>query len=168
MKLMSQNTKNNLGFTLIELLVAIAILGGISVLNVRLLWDTLATKTKQNSIESSSESFRFLVSTISEAIQSSQSIIITSPSLITIKGTPCRIIRLNGTIAEQATDNTACSPSVFKPMNQPEISLQKLQFIASGTPPQAVNIIIQGNYKDNLGIGHSFNYSTKVAARTIL
>lgn len=163
------NTKKNQGLTLIELLIATAIMGIISLSSVRLLWGTLATRAKQHSIETSSDSSRFLISTITEAIQSSQSIGVSSPfsSSITIKGTPCRIIRLNGNIIEQAIDdNVACNPVTFKPMNQPEISLQNLKFSPQGTPPKAIKIEMSGVYKDSV-TDHPFNYSTTVSVRNL-
>ncbi len=167
---MLHNIKKKQGFTLIELLIASAIMAVISLSSVRLLWGTLATRAKQNSIEASADSSRFLLSTITEAIQSSQSIGISGPSSsITINGTPCRIIRLNGNVIEQAIDNnTPCTFTTvtFKPMNQPEISLSNLTFTPQGIPPKSIKIEMSGMYKD-LVTDHPFNYTTTVSVRNI-
>lgn len=165
------NTKKNQGLTLIELLIATAIMAVISLSSVRLLWGTLATRAKQNSIETSSDSSRFLISTITEAIQSSQSIGISSPfsSSITIGvgSTSCQIIFLNGTTV-YSNDNPPCNPdtSIAKPMNQSEISLQTLKFTPQGTPPKAIKIEMSGFYKDSV-TDHPFNYSTTVSVRNL-
>src|SRR3990167_2762375 len=62
------------GFTLVELLITIGILSILSMLSVRLLWDTLSIRSKQYAIEYSSDDFRLAISGMTNAIQSATTI----------------------------------------------------------------------------------------------
>lgn len=168
---MLQNIEKNQGFSLIELLVAMAIMGGISLVSVRLLYDTLSTRSKQYSIERSTDSIRPIFSTISSAIQSAQSVSVISPTQIKILGntdsvtgtTPCFQFQhnsINKTI-EQISDDSNCNTGVTK-MTADNIIINQFQF--SSINQGLITISVVGIYKDNMG-EHSFNYSTSVVNR---
>lgn len=175
--------KTNLGFTLVELLVAIVIFAGVSMVGVQLLWDTLSTRSKQTSIESSSDNFRLFVSTLTKAVQSARSVKVDPADLskieitakIDVTGEPCRTIKLNTTdqTIVQATDNTLpfCQPpddsASFSPLTKPEIKIQQLEFSSPGNSVQVVTIKIKGVYEDNLG-DHPLDFQTTIMPRITL
>ncbi|MDP3955471.1 MAG: prepilin-type N-terminal cleavage/methylation domain-containing protein, partial [bacterium] len=113
---MLQNIKKNHGFTLIELLVAVTIMGAISAVSVKLLYDTVSVRSKQYSIENSADSVRLILSTMSSTIQSGQNITFPSANSIKIMGytdkttniTPCWQFQYNSTkkTIEQIKDET--------------------------------------------------------------
>lgn len=164
--------KGNFGFTLVELLIATAILGGLAVVGVQLLWDTVTTRAKQSSLEGVQDNFRFVTSTLTRAIQDAKSIDIKSATAIEIMGEPCRTIRWNSvdkTIEQAIDDSPSCVPptSGFVPLTKTEMSIQSLDFSPVGNLPKTVTIKIQGIYQDGLG-EHPLNFQTTVAPRITL
>lgn len=176
MKLMSLRIKKfDFGFTLVELLVAIAILGGLSLVGVQLLWDTLITRSKQYSIEESSDNFRLFASTLTKSIQSAATVSIPDSSTIKITGSPCRTLRFNflaKTIEEAQKeaigDPPVCSPpdTGFIAVTKDKLTIQSVEFSpVSVLPSSTITIKIQGFYKDTQG-EYLINFETTVTPRT--
>lgn len=164
--------KGELGFSIIEALVILAIFGTLSIIGMNLLVDTLATRSKQTSIEGASDNFRLFTSTITTAIQSARSISIPDSSTLKITGNPCRTVRLNlaAKSIEQAIDSSpSCLPpeSGFAPVTKDEIIIQNLEFSPIGDLPKFVTIKIDGFYKDGLN-RHPINFSTTITPRIAL
>lgn len=164
--------KKNSGFSLIELLVATAILGSISIVGVQLLWDTLSTRSKQYSIEGSSDNFRLVITNVTKAIQSAKSVSIPNSSTIEITGTPCRTIKLNAdnqAIEQAIDDSPSCMPpdSGFLPITKEEIDVQTIDFSPIGDLVEVVTIKFEGTYKDSLG-EHPIYFNTSAAPRVTL
>lgn len=176
---MSPNIKKNQwlalrdskGFTLIELLMATAIMGAVSFVGVQLLYDTLSTRSRQYSIENSVGSIRPIISTISSAIQSAQSVMVVGSTQIKIVGNtdpttgaiPCLQFQYNAAdkTIEQISDESDCTDPATR-ITPESIEITKFQF--SPTPSSIITINIAGLYKDNLG-ERPFNYSTSVVNR---
>jgi prepilin-type N-terminal cleavage/methylation domain-containing protein len=66
------------GFTLVELLVSVTILGLTSIIAVQSLYDSLSIRSKQQTIENSSDSFRIVVRLITNAVVEAKSVDISS------------------------------------------------------------------------------------------
>lgn len=181
MKLMSPVIKNQKGFTpiksgftLVELLVATAILGIISVIGVQLLWDTITTFSKQNSIEASSENLRTFIDNFTNDIQEAKSISVPNSNTIEITGNICRTIKYNPTqkwIEEAQDKSIPCTPpdstALFIKVTQEEIVINRFEISPTGLLPETVFFQIEGFYKDSLG-QHPIKFSSNVTPRVTL
>ncbi|MDP3998941.1 MAG: prepilin-type N-terminal cleavage/methylation domain-containing protein [bacterium] len=167
---MLQHTdKNSQGFSLIEVLVAIAILAGLSFVSTQLLWDTVTTRSKQVSIEGSSDNLRFFTQTLTKSIQSAKSVSIPDTSTIKVTAQPCRTLRFNSSLQtiEQAVDDSAsCVPPTagFQTLTKDQITVTFFEVSPVGDFPQAVTIKLQGTFKDGLG-EHPIDFITTVSPR---
>lgn len=167
---MLQHTKlRSDGFTLIELLVALAVFGGISIAIVGSLYTILITRSKQLSIETSASMSRAVLTTITNGIVGARQVAIPSPDTIEMTGSPCRTIRKNGSIIEQAIDDTAsCVPpgSGFAQFTPDGITVTSFTaMLDSGGG--AINIEFGGTYSDSFG-SHDFEYTTSAVPRITL
>ncbi|OGK61355.1 hypothetical protein A3G65_01305 [Candidatus Roizmanbacteria bacterium RIFCSPLOWO2_12_FULL_37_7b] len=171
--LMLRNTKSSQkGFTLVELLIAAGILSILSIVSVRLLWDTLSIRSTQYAIEYSSDDFRKAISTMTLAIQSATTITIPDSATLEISGEPCRTFKYNTTSKslEQALDDSpTCEPptSGFTQMTQNEIEITTFDFSPIGERPEIVKIDMEGSFSDSIGT-HPFSFYTTVASRITL
>lgn len=159
------------GFTLVELLIAISIVGIISAVATQLLFDTVTTRSKQQSIENSSDDIQFFVFDITKSIQESKSINIPDAQTIEIsKDTECIKMRYNSPdlSIEKAIDaNPPCNPSLFVKTTQENTKITKLDFSPIGFLPKTVNIKVEGSVKDAFG-DHPINFETNVMPRVSL
>lgn len=174
LKLMSHVTKNIGGFSLVELLVATAIIGIISVIGVQLLWDTLTTFSKQNSIEASSENLRTFIDNFTNDIQEAKSISVPNSNTIEITGDICRTVKYNPTQKwiEEAYDRVVpCTPpdssALFVKVTQEEILIDKFEILPVGLLPKTVFFQIEGFYRDSLG-EHPIKFSSNITPRVTL
>src|SRR4030042_2122809 len=174
------------GFTLVELLVSIGIIGIISVISTQTLWNSITTRSKQDSIEVSSENFRTFTKNLTNYIQESNSVDISSDSKIiklVKKGTDtevdvCRTIRYNSTkksIEEAAVIGVGCIPtedsSLFHIVTEDEGRLEVDTFTLSptGLQPNTVTVTIIGQYLDLLGEPpHPISFVTTITPRIAL
>lgn len=169
---MSHNTKFNpaskQGFTLVELLIAVTILGGLSVMGVRLVYDGLSYRSKQRGIEESSETVRALMSKITAPIQTATTIIIPSSTQLTVNGytssggTYCTSIRLNGTAVEATSAATGCN-SGYIALHSSSIEINSLLFASDSGHLGVVNASISGQYKDSLGTHQFYDHTTVIS-----
>ena len=169
MKVMLPNINKNYGFTLVELLVAIGIIGIISVISTQLLWNTVTTRAKQESIEVSSENFRTFIKYLTNSIQEAGSINIPNSSTIEIKGKICRTIHLKADKIEEAQSFAAnCLPpdtsASYLRVTPVGVELDTYTFSPTGLNPDSVTITIIGIYRDSLG-EHPINFVTSVTPR---
>lgn len=164
--------------SLIELLVAATILSGLSLVGVQLLWDTLSTRSKQVSIEASSDNLRFLINTLTKSIQNADRVEVVDSATLKIKGDPCRTIKFDSenSLAKQAINEIVppeeeCQPpeetATFQSITKKTIKINHLGFFSESDPPRVINIKIEGYYQDNLG-DHPIYYETAVAPRVTL
>lgn len=181
MKLMSPVIRNQKGFTpiksgftLVELLVATAILGIISVIGVELLWDTLTTSSKQNSIEVSSENLRTFIDNFTNDIQQAKSISVPDKYTIEITGDTCRTIKHNAIqkwIEEAHDQSVPCVPpdstAFFTKVTQEGVVIDKFEISPTGLLPGTVFFQIEGAYKDSLG-EHPIKFRSSVTPRVTL
>lgn len=172
MKRMLQPTKKTAGFTLIELLVATVILAGISVVSVQLLWDSVSLRSKQTSIEQSSDNFRLLINNLTKEVQGAQSISVPNAETLEIVSSPCRTIRktADGKGIEEATSTVdPCTPptSGFVKITQDQFAVRTLEFTPLGTILKSVTMKIAGDYKDSLG-NHPVDFQTTISPRVSL
>lgn len=163
---------NTKGFTLIELIVAIGIFGALSLVSVKVLWDTLSTRSKQYSIENSTSAIRPVVATLTQSITSATSINVASASQIQITGSPCRTIQLNSTsksLEQVTTTGTPCTPGIsgFSSLTPSTVSITTFTLSPTGLQPKVILISIAGTYKDSLG-SHTFTYNFSVSPRVSL
>lgn len=161
------------GFTLVELLVSVAILGAISLVTVQMLWDTLTVRSKQVSIENSSDNFRLLISTLSRSVQSAQQVSVPNSSTLEIKGSPCRTIRLtgDGSIEEAVDSSVGCVPpsSSFRKITKEGITITKFELLPEGSNLKSVTVAIQASFKDPLlPEPDEYSFQTTMVPRSVL
>jgi prepilin-type N-terminal cleavage/methylation domain-containing protein len=159
------------GFTLVEILIAITILGGLALIGVRLIYDSLSYRSKQRGIEESSEAVRALFSKITAPIQTATTIIIPSSTQLTVNGftssggTYCASIRLNGTAVEATNAASGCNTGYIA-LHSPSIQINSLSFASDSGHIGVVNASISGQYKDSLGT-HAFYDHTTIFSRAM-
>jgi prepilin-type N-terminal cleavage/methylation domain-containing protein len=167
---MLQNTDSKNGFTLIELIVAIGIFGALSLVSVQMLWDTISSRSKQNSIENVSSTIRPILATLAQAIESASQISITG-SQIKITGFPCRTIDLYDYRIWQSIDSSpTCNPpaSGTDPLTPlpPTFSVSEFTLTTPSTL-NVINITIGVTYKDSLG-SHTLYATTSAVKRATI
>lgn len=168
---MLPNTKG--GFSLLEVIIAVAIIAGLSIVSVQSLWDSISTRSKQYSLETSASVMRQTLSTMTQAIISSNQVSIdVSSTSIKITGSPCRTIQLNSvahTIDQAVSAVPSCTPptSGFSAMTPSNVTINSFTLNPTGSGVTTVTLTIAGVYKDSLG-SHSFQYDTTVSQRTTL
>ncbi len=156
------------GFTLIELLIAVGIIGIISVVTVNLLFSTVLNRSRQNSIQYSSEDVRNFMELMSKNIKEANSVDLISPTEIKITGYDCRTFHLEGTSVAMAVDTTSpvCTPPISN-STDPKITdkdtyVDVLNISKSGS---TITVVISGKHKDSFG-QHDFSYNTLITKRT--
>lgn len=150
---MLHDIKKNCGFTLVELLVAIAIIGIIATISTQLLWDTVTSRSKQDSIEVSSENMRTFIDNLTNYIQEANSITIPDSSTIKIKGDICRTIQYDSEkkkISEGIITTAGCeAPDMADiEITQEGIDITKFEFSPTGPHPSTVSLKIE--YDDTM------------------
>ncbi len=172
---MESKSGNFSGFTLVELLVAIAIVGIISVISVQSLYDSISFRSKQYSIEDSSDNYRSLVKLITGSVLEAQSISILSSSEMEIIGEGiCRTIVYDGTASVrygQATGASCIPPDCSAPdylgcapLNGNGVLISNFSLSPIGTSPGIVTLELEGISKNSLG-EHPFKYQTTITPR---
>lgn len=159
--------KNTFGFTLIELLIAIAVISIISVVAIRVLYDTVATKAVHYAISGSNQEVRALIGTLTTAIQSANNVAIPNSTTLSLRGDPCQTIRQNGTQLEIATAYGAgCIPptSNFVPLTNSHLVVSNFSLSPITAMASYLNLYLDGTYTDNLGT-HAYQYQTTVNPR---
>jgi prepilin-type N-terminal cleavage/methylation domain-containing protein len=160
------------GFTLIELLVAVGIIAVLSVLSTQLLFNTVTSRAKQQSIAESSTAFRSITQTLATSIMEAKKVSVPDISTLKITANTCKTYHYNTTnkSLEVAEDiNPSCIPptSGFIRINNPDIEITKLEFTPVVSLSEKVNIVIEGESKNSLG-SHPFSFSTTVVPRVKL
>lgn len=150
---MSHNTKTGKkGFSLLELIVGIAIISVVSLVSVRIVYDTVTSRSIQLAREGASQQTRLITQLLTEAIQSADLINIPTQTELQITGAPCKTIRFNLTNAslEQAIDsNSGCTPpfTSFSRLSDGRIKIKSFALSPTATNPLVINVIMEGNYK---------------------
>lgn len=166
---MLHNIKNSCGFTLIEVLVSAGILALTAGILMGSLYTILSVRSKQQSIESSTSSVRVVLTTIANAIETAATSPTVSGNSVSIKGTPCRTIRLTSGVLEQATlDDPNCTlplTSGFAALSPPGVTIATFNPVKN--PDASISISLAGTIKDSFG-SHDFNFQTTVTPRVTL
>jgi prepilin-type N-terminal cleavage/methylation domain-containing protein len=168
---MLHDIKKSRGFTLVELLVATAIIGIVATISTQLLWDTVTNRSKQDSIEVSSENMRVFINNLTNYIQEADSINIPNDATIEIKANTCRTIRYNSAdhnIEEAKITSDGCnapdSTAIFSPLTQQDITINSFGLLPTGPNPSILTLTIAGTYQD-LGGEHPLNIVTTITPR---
>jgi len=165
--------KNNLrnGFTLIELLIAMVVIGVISAVSTQILFDTLTVKSKQNSLEQSTDASYVIIEQIVSSLKTAKSVNIPNANLIEIQGDAlCVNYRYNlvNLSIERAQDvNPPCSPDLYLTLTRQDTKITNFNFSPPGFLPENVSILIEGESQNSLGV-HPFKYQTSVVPRVSL
>jgi prepilin-type N-terminal cleavage/methylation domain-containing protein len=166
---MSLNTKK--GFTLIELLVGIVVIGIISTVATRMIYNMVSYRSKQFAIEDTSDSFRNFILTFSNEVRGSRSINIISANKVEIDlgDGNCVAYRYQGDpdyTIEMSTDSlSSCtSDPSFSSILQGSIDVGSIAFSPVGNGAVLVQIDISGKYKDSTG-DRPFTFKTTVSKR---
>lgn len=164
------NQINSQGFTLVELLVAIAIMGIISVVAVRSLYDIVSVRAKQQSIEISSDSFRTLTRLITKSVIESNNVDVPNNHELNITGNnSCETLRYDPSTASvlyAKVSMAPCTPpnSGFTTLTDPDLVINNFSLTPTGTDIKVVSVEIDGFYKNSLG-DHPIKYSTTITPR---
>lgn len=154
-----------------EMIIAVAIFGGLSVISVQALWDTLSTRAKQYSIESATATLRPMLSILENSITAASQSSVLSATELQIVGTTCRTIKLVGTAIVQQVSTvappcTAPTSGTFETLTPSGYEVSSFTLSPTGSP-DLINIYIKGQYKDSLGV-HPFEATTSASARVAL
>ena len=157
------------GFTLIELLVAAGIISVLAIFSTQLVFDSITTRSKQYSIQDSSDNVRTFLSDITDAVVGASQVAIPNSSTVEITSVVCKSFRYNAVelSIESAIDaSAACAPptSGFTKITRDDIEISLLQFGPVEASPDFVTLSLVGEYKDSLG-SHPFNYQTTLVPR---
>lgn len=160
---------SNKGFTLIELLVAIAIVGIISIISIQSLYNAVTIRSKQYSIEDSSDDFRSLIKIITKEVVEGRNIKIPNSHQIMITGDgSCTTVSIEVQTVKYLQVSTPCTPPTVGLTNilgsNFTIDTVKSYFSPVSDPARVVSIYIEGVYKNSLG-EHPFKYQTTVTPR---
>ena len=157
------------GFTLIELLIAASILGIISIVSVKLLFSTVLSRARQNSILTSSEDVRNFVSKLTTAVKEADNVNLISSTELQTDGITCYTFKMESGTLKYASDDTAdCVP----PSSLEAITDSSVEIYEPGgsVPPifaidgSKVDLKLSGKTKDSFG-NHEFFYETTVVQR---
>ena len=163
---MSQNTKNK-AFTLIELLVGIVVIGIISLVAMRIIFNMVNYRAKQFAIEDTSDSFRDFISNFTTNVRNASAVTIDgSGSIIEIVGDNCVSYRLNSSVQTIEKSQASASPcnGSYNRILQDNIKINAFSLSPVGVGVSVVNIDIQGSYVDSTE-ERPFTYTTSVAKR---
>jgi len=173
---MSALTKKNNGFTLIELMVATVIMAAVSLVSVQMLWSTVLVRSKQQSIEDSSDDIRQILSKISKNIVSAKKIIsVTDYNMQIVDNSDyCHKIYLQSSvIIESNYSDSGCVNIISPTLNLTSVKITNV----SENPPvplfkkesgnNLITITIVGKIKDNLG-EHTISAATSAVPRNNL
>lgn len=157
------------GFTLLELLVATTILSVISVVTTNILFETITTRSKQYSINSSNNEVRDFINEISKSIQEAYNIDIPNSNLILISGKECTAYKHNlvNSSIELATDTSSnCTPptSGFVQVSSTNFKVDNLTFSPISNQTRSISLNLKGIYKI-ANQSHDVNFSTTVFNR---
>lgn len=182
---MLQNTnnkshKNCQGFTLIELLIAIAVFGIISVISVQGLYDIVAYRAKQQTIEDSSDSLRTITRLISKSVTEADKVTVedSGTTLKTENNQECHTFKYDsGNILHRSSKSidateddpgTPCTPPSPDPTDiitvEDLVKIDEFTLSPVGTNVQTVTLEIRGEYQSSLG-NHPINYTTTITKR---
>lgn len=154
-----------------EMIIAVAIFGGLSIISVQALWDTLSTRAKQYSIESSTSTLRPILSVLENSITAASQVNVVSATELRIVGATCRTIKLVGSAIVQQVSSvsppcTAPTSGTFETLTPPNYQVSAFTLSPIGSP-DLINIYIKGQYADSLGI-HPFEAVTSASSRVAL
>lgn len=157
------------GFTLIELLIAVAVIGTLSVVTTKLLFSSVLAKSKQQSIEVSTNTIHLFLAEVTKLIQEAQSVSLPSTNSIEIvNSSGCTRFRyITGSIEKAFDANTPCNATTYSKVTDNDIKISSLQFSKYPSVsylPNSVAISILGVINDPFG-EHPFNYETTVFPR---
>lgn len=153
------------GFTLIELLVAASLVGLVSVVSVKLLFSTVVSTARQQSIQVTSQDVQVLVDSLTKTLKESKRVIVTSPSEISTEGSTCLTYRLVSHSIEMAEDTAAecvIPTSGFTKLTSDNTYVDSFSITKSD---YEISIAVSGHTKDPFG-KHDFSYTTSVVKRT--
>jgi prepilin-type N-terminal cleavage/methylation domain-containing protein len=165
------NQRQSAGFTLIELLIGMALVAALSAATINLLYDVTTTRSKQYSLENSSDHLRLILNDITRSIQSGRLIDIDTASL-KITGSPCTTYTYDADAASlsRTTDPTAgCTPpeTGLDILHPDELKITSFVVTPLGNSPAVVNLSIEGEYRNSLG-QHPLIYQTTITPRISL
>ena len=164
---MLHNIKNVRGFTLVELLVAVAIVGIISIISVQSLYDAVSIRSKQYSIEDTSDNFRSMIKLITKEVMGGKNISIINSGEIKIKGdVSCVTITYvsgSGSVLYSRSTDTLCIPPTLN-ISGRNIQISDFSLSPVSDLPRVVSLYIKGVYKNSLG-DHPFEYQTTITPR---
>ncbi len=174
---MLQNTKK--GFTLIELLMGIVVIGIISTIAMRMIYNMVSYRSKQFAIEDTSDSFRNFISTFSNEVRSAKMLNVSA------SGEAVEIIFIDDscvTYSYSSTDKViqrsggSSSPCVANPsaiLPKEKFRINKMVFSPIGNDQRYINISIPKSisgvfedsvYYDKLG-ERPFQFNTTISKR---
>ena len=157
------------GFTLVELLVAIAIIGIISIVGVRILYDVVSIRAKQQTIEDSSDSFRVLARLITKSVMESQSVSVPNSHELRIIGEDhCQTIRydpVTGSILHSKITNPCTPPDAgLIKLTSDDLVITNCNLSPTGVSVKVLSLELQGYYKNSLS-NHPLVYKTTISSR---
>lgn len=160
------------GFTLIELLVAIVIVGIISVVSVRTLYNMVSYRSKQFAIEDTSSSFRDFINGVTLEIKGAQNVSVPDATNLKITNSSlCTAYRYNNVTKtiEKTTDSASNCTNGYNPVLDQNIVIDlgmggAFSFSPATSSAEFVSVNVKGKYKDALG-ERDFSYNTSVTKR---
>ena len=163
----------NNGFTLIELLVAIAAVGVLATVSVNLLYSTVLSRSRQNSIATSSNDIRGFISGLTKDIKEANLVDVKSATEIRFEVLDdlCKAYYLDDKSIKLAVNEiSGCAPpdpdpGTDKSVTSPSTEVAVLEFSPVSSDPESVNVKISGQSKDSFGT-HDFSFETAVVPRT--
>lgn len=151
--------------------MAVAIIAVISIVSVQTLYDGVAIRAKQYSLETSSESSRIFLKKITKAIIEAGNISVSADNheIEIVDENMCRMYvfdSANKRILYSETMGQICTPPVAgsKGIMDDEIEITKLTFSPAGESVTFIDLEIDGIFKDSLG-NHPIRYKTSITPR---
>lgn len=160
-----QKLAKSRGFTLIELLIAASIIGVISVISVKLLFSTVLSRARQESIQTSNEDARMIMELIGKTTREAKRLTVDTPTELSTEGNVCRTFRLNGTDIEMAEDVTTdcfAPTSGFAKLNGDSTVINSFSIVKNESE---IELSLSGSTNDAFG-KHDFSFDTVVVKRT--
>jgi len=159
------------GFTLIELLVAVAIVSALAIISVQILFDTVSVKSKQQTLETSSDSAFLVFEQITKAVKEAKSINVPTVNQIEIvNSVNCINYRYNlaDKTIEKAVDSlVSCTPTSYIAITPISFEVSDLNFSPIGSSPDSVSLLMVGEIKGALD-RHPFKFQTNIYPRVTL